>query len=164
MDIKETKEFKAVLKTLKSVTLDPKKYTKHIMKMHSQRKMSKLSGSSKLSAKKVASAIAVDQAYRSTILAYKLECQQLDTWITQLVDASVLKIMNLHYDEIPPKTKGEKRQYVYDLFIENIPVWNELETTVETADAIIEDIDKAAWSAKHIIQTFELATRPELNY
>ena len=162
--IQETDLYKSVIQATQSITLKPKTYVKEIMRMHANRKMGKLPRNNKLTAQIVGKAIAYDQSCRSTILARKLECQRLNTYFNQLVDATVLRIMNEHYALIPYKTKGEKRQYLWDLFVDALPIWSELEEVVETADAIIEDIDKAAWSAKHIIQTFELATRPELNY
>lgn len=163
-NVVNTKLFQNVLKSLSHVTIDPDEYSRHIMDLHKRRLITKMNTKGRLSNKTLQKALVQEQAYRSKILALKLECKYLVELIERLVEASVLQILNRYDEELPYKTKSEKRQYIWDVFVEHIPIWIKLENCVETADTIIEDIDKAAWTSKHLISLFELSTRPELNY
>lgn len=163
-NVVSTKQFQQVLKSLKHVTIDPDAYSKYITDLHKKRKITKMSTKGKLTQKNLMEALVQEQGYRSRILAIKLECKHIVELIERLVEGSTFQIMHKYGNELPFKTKTENRQYVWDTFVDKIPIWVKLENCVEIADAIIEDIDKASWTSKHLISLFELSTRPELNY
>lgn len=163
-NVVNTKLFQNVLKNLEHVTINPDKYSAEIMDLHKKRIITKMNIKGKLSNKTLQKALVQEQAYRSRILALKLECKYVVELIERLVDSACLQIMHRYTKDLPFKTKSENKQYVWDTFVSAIPIWIKLEDCVETADTIIEDIDRASWTAKHLISLFELSTRPELNY
>jgi len=62
---------------------------------------------------------------------------------------------------MPVTTKTDRTIYLTHVLDKKTSLIDDLANTIETANYVIEDIDKAAWGLKQIAQTFELSTRPE---
>jgi len=152
---------KDLITEVKTVTLDPEDYYKELLYLHKRRKSTKLLAKKAVSAKVLQRASAQDQAYRSRCIAVLAECKKLHNWIRPMVDHAKLQVITLCPGDVPPTPKGEKLAYLEHGINLRLPVIAALLNTIELANYVVEDIDKAAWNLKFQLQAFELVTRPE---
>lgn len=159
-----TRPAKNVQQYLKTLTVDPLKYRSEILSLHKKRTVHKISTKQNLSISYIRRAAAIDQSYRSRILSILMECKYIAGLVEPVKEDLLLRLMSNYYDQIPPTNKNEKRQYLELGFQKRFPILEQLYVAIETADFVIEDIDKASFMFKHIIQTYQVGTRSEINF
>jgi len=153
---------KTFLNQANKVQIDGKKYQNEINSMHRKRKARSMLDKN-ISPKTLRNVIAQEIAYRSRIVSIMLECKQVHSWLSKLRQSTIIRVIN---DEdyckgMPVTTKTDRKDYLSFVLDKKTTLIYDLNNTVETANYVIEDIDKSAWGLKQIAQTFELSTRPE---
>lgn len=153
---------KSFLTQANRVKIDGKKYQNEINSMHRKRK-SRLMLDKNISPKSLRKVIAQESAYRSRIVSIMLECKQIQAWLSKLRQSTIIRVIN---DEeyckcMPVTTKTDRTTYLIFVLDKKTTLIDDLANTVETANYVIEDIDKVAWGLKQIAHTFDLSTRPE---
>lgn len=160
---KNTPVVREVIKTLSSVKFK-NEYLKEIKKLHSDRTAGKLHKKKNINVRHIREALLLDQAFRSRIVLIKVEVNKIVNDLNIMYDGLLTTLMLSEYPiPITSKVKADRKEWISN-FVDGIfPMLTDLNTILETADYVIEDIDKASWSLKNSLMTFELVTRPELN-
>lgn len=153
------KPVRELLANVAQITIDVDAYRQEMLRLHDNRKVRTLS--KRTSIDRIREAALIESAYRSRIVAIMMELKQVLSLVEPMRDLVILRCVNAYADMIPVPTKGEKRDYVYYGLEQRIPLFQKLRDAIETAEYIIEDIDKSAWTLKLVTQTFDLSTRPE---
>lgn len=152
-----------VFKQADRVKIDPAKLLKEIRKLHKTRPSRKLIVKDSVSTKTLRTAVLTDQSYRSRIVEIKLQCSTLANRLEALRDGVVLKLTLGDSIIEGVTTKTDRRDYIASYVDERMAIIYELYQVVEVADVIIEDIDLSYRALKAALNTFEIATRPELS-
>lgn len=152
-----------VFKQADRVKIDPAKLLKEIRKLHKDRPSRKLIVKDKVSTKTLRTAVLVDQSYRSRLVEIRMQCYTLATRLEALRDGVVFKLTLSDSVIEGVTTKTDRKDYIASYVDERMAIIYELYQVVETADLIIEDIDLAYRAMKAAMNTFEMATRPELS-
>lgn len=153
------KPIRELLSNVAKITIDADAYKQEILSLHNKRKVRFLNKRTNVNL--LREAALVESAYRSRVVAILVELKQVLSIIEPMRDLVILRCVNTYQDLIPVPTKGEKRDYMFYGIESRIPLFQKLRDTIETAEYIIEDIDKSAWTLKLVTQTFDLSTRPE---
>jgi len=153
---------KSFLTQANRVKIDGKKYQNEINSMHRKRKSRSMLDKN-MSPKSLRKVIAQESAYRSRIVSIMLECKQVHSWLNKLRQSTIIRVINddEYCRSMPVTTKTDRTIYLTHVLDKKTSLIDDLANTIETANYVIEDIDKAAWGLKQIAQTFELSTRPE---
>ena len=157
LDFEPSKKY---LRQAKAATLDAKGMLEEIVSLHNKRMAEGLK-TSKLSASRIRKALVREQGVRSRLLAIHMEANVAYNALNVSKDAAVVQLMATRADAFPMTTKTEQKAHMAHLFRQETTILEDLREARDAADMVMQDIDKAAWNMKAIIQTYELETRPE---
>jgi hypothetical protein len=129
---------------------------------HKIRQVRRLNPTDPEFAKKVISAILDDQAKRSRATEILVRAVRAESLMQNALDSLKYHLLLTYSEELRSfRTKEERLQIInttlkqFNTFLKNVNVLK------ETANLIVMDIDKAAWSLKSVISVLELHTRRE---
>ena len=155
------KRAKSFLELANDCKLDVKALKKEVLALHEDRLAPKL-GANKLTLKAMQKAIAKEIGTRSRVLSIFMDVNSALSDINAMREATIMWAVNEHADLMPVNTKTEQRSWLGRGFDLRAPILPELRKLKETANYILDDVDKAAWGVKSLMSTFELSTRPEM--
>jgi len=112
---------------------------------------------------KVIKAIAQDQSYRSRLVEITIVTRRKLNNILVAYTSTAQYISSRYREDIPGSNQAEKRAYIDNILKESKRKIAKLESINELAAYVIEDIDKAAWASKGILQGLEIATQKEFS-
>lgn len=116
----------------------------------------------KVSAKKLISAVTQDQAYRSRLVEINMTVTHEYASLKVCYDATKDKLSAKYSKQLGVRSIADRDTYWRSVLSKGVTRLENLSNTIELLNMVIEDIDKAAWSAKTTLQAFDLATRPEV--
>lgn len=149
------KKFKKIYKEASRISLTT--WLEEIENAHSVRKSRRLGLENRgLSATNVAEALMEDQGYRSRIIEIQSQVTKFRAWMKQAYENTFDQILTKHYADIPGGTKGLKEQWVHNKLDFGHKLLSRMDNLLNTADMVVGDIDKAAWSMHNTIKAIEI--------
>jgi hypothetical protein len=130
--------------------------------MHKKRIIRKLNPTDPKFADNVIKAALDDQAKRSRITEIMVRCVRAHALLSSAVDSLRYHLLATYSEELRSfRTKEERAQVVnmvlkqFNSFLTNVSV------VKESAQLIVADIDKSAWSLRLVVDTYKIHAAPE---
>lgn len=103
-----------------------------------------------------------NQAYRSRCVEIKMLCYRVESNITQHKEVLINYLKTTYKKALSIyKTNAERDSVIETILSDSSWVIQQLQMIQELSDMIIDDIDKASWSLKTLIEVLKLASKPE---
>lgn len=133
---------------------------KEVESLHAGRSMRNLRTVT-VSAKKVIKAATEDSSYRSRLVELNMTMTREFNTLKLAFDTT-RDYLNSHYGkEIGVRSISDRDTYWRSMLRKAVSRIQELEGAIDLTDSVIEDIDKASFTTKHIIDALNIVTRPE---
>ena len=159
----ETQAAKEYVEHAVSADLDARALKKETLGLHERRLVGTLENK-KMSPKSLRKALAREQATRSRVLSIFMDCRAAANALKAMRDATTMRLAGQNPGLFPSSTKTDQKAYAAYVFGKATGgVLEDIEEARDTAEFVLQDIDKAAWNLKALLSTFELATRPEMS-
>lgn len=103
-----------------------------------------------------------NQAYRSRCVEIKMICYRAESNIVQHKDLLINYLKATYKKALSVYRTNSERDNVIGLVLnDSLYMIQQLQLVQELSDMIIDDIDKASWSLKTLIEVLKIATKPE---
>ena len=138
-------------------------YRRELRSLHVGRKFSKLKANDPNFLRHLSEALINDQSYRSRIVEMLTEVgesyRQFSRTLTVLRDYLIVHYNN-HLKSVG--TKGERQQFVESVMRKFYEYVGDLDSFQQEAKLVTDDIDKASFAMKHLIDAYAIYHRPEI--
>lgn len=158
----KSREARMFAKTVEGVSMKPKSLKIEVKGIHSSRSVQKPEFQRSISVDYLRDAATSETSLRSRVMAIYLDCKHVYDRLHMMEKALILRLSVHHVDDLPYKTKTDCQVYLSNVIRKRFPILDDLKETMEYAQFVMDDIDRASWSLKLLLGTFELGTRPEM--
>lgn len=112
--------------------------------------------------KKLIDAAMQDQAHRSRAAELQMKCIRLSSQLTDVITALRDHFSVTYSEELSShKTVKERDSVLNKVLDRGVQMVNQLNRVVSVADYLVEDIDKASFALKHVIEVLKITHTPE---
>ena len=143
-----------------ATTLDAAGLRREVLDLHEKRLAPGLEHK-KITPDKLRKVLVKEQATRSRVLSIFLETMAAYNALLAMRDHAVMWMIANKSEAFLVTTKTEQKAYAAHMFSLRNPILEDLKETKDAAEAVMLDVDRAAWNLKALLSTYELATRPE---
>lgn len=129
-----------------------------IRRLHKTRAMRSLDRSSKAFLDKIVEANLQDQAYRSRLAEIQLDCTRTLAQYEPIIEDLVSYLYVEYLDTIKPffTAKQDRMEFLNSLCKEQVTFLREIRSVLEGCRIVIEDIDKAGYMFKNLIEATKI--------
>ena len=156
------KRLQEVLASGVFTTIDPVSLSKELIGLHTTKSVSQLSFDriSARPAKVLAAALLSNQGYRSRAVAIKIDCFEISKKLEERIETASKYLLVRYNNQLSEFKTAKDKQAAVDLVLEDFLKLNKkLESTMYVADRVIDDLDKAGWAIKNVIDLFNLQAK-----
>ena len=143
-------------------SIDTTKRVEELEQLHSTRKIRSLQRKDLIQAQKNLSEVLLqNQSYRSRAVEIKEECFKTSFSLDEYLKKLRQYIKSQHAEMLKKvfSTVGEREAVLDNLLEDGIALKSNLQMVQAIADMIIDDLDKAYWTVKGIINVLEIGTK-----
>ena len=122
--------------------VDAEGLRKEALALHEGRAAPKL-GAGKLSLKALQKAMAQEMGVRSRVLSMLMDAEAALSPLASMREVAIMRAVNADAGELPVPTKTEQRAWLARGLDKRAPILTQLRELKETANYILDDVDKA---------------------